>query len=161
MTGILLLRDQRRDIVEQGLPGYMFSLLFESLRKNTGFEVRADLEELANKASIAALHDKTRFEQVGIGKQMESDGYRILNAANTDDIRVLIAAFAQYLCQLAAERNVLVENNALMVGLAIAAEVDDDENSGWGTTKAINSARHKLDKEARSLGYFMSVRAAA
>ncbi len=153
MTSMILVRDQRKDRLEQGLPGYMFSLLFESLRQNHGLTVRADLEELANKASILPLQNATRFEQVSIGKQMQDEGHAILSAANEDNIPTLTAGLARLICTLAS-RGVYVEDNALMVALAIASEAD--ETNDWGRPKSINKAMVKIDNAARSLGYFVT-----
>lgn len=150
---IEIVRSPEQETVELGLPGFMLALLFDSLRKNMGLEVRSDLEELANKSSAVPLVELDMFTQRRIARQMESDGYAILKASNESDIRVLTGAVCRWLCLLAT-RKIGIEENALMVALAISAEIDEMEDS-WGNPKYMNVLMSRIDNEARRLGYFV------
>ena len=151
---IELLRDEAHQIAELSLPGYLFSLLFDSLLRNDGLAVRQDLAELANKASVAQLNGRDRFTQVRLAQKLERDGHQILSAAGVEDLKLLTGSTARWLCAITM-RNIPVEENGLMVALAIAAEIDEDEDASWGNPKYMNVLMNKLDNEARKLGYFM------
>lgn len=153
--GIELLRDEAHQIAELSLPGYLFSLLFDSLLRNDGMEIRSDLSELANKASVAQLDGRDRFTQVRLARKLESDGHQILSAAGTDDLKLMTGAVARWLCAIAV-RNIPVEENGLMVALAIAAEIDEDADETWGNPKYMNVLMNKMDNAARKLGYFIA-----
>lgn len=152
MSKLLLTQSVDQAAVERGMPGFMFALLFASLREKMNLQVRADLEELANKASVAPLHGMDRPRQQMLATLLEKEGHRILSAANENHLPTLIGGLSRMLVKL-ADDGVTVEQNALLVALAIAGEIDDGED--WGPEYAINKSMVALDNEARRQGYFL------
>lgn len=154
MTGELItIADPKdHDRIQNALPGYMFALLFDSLRQKLNLEVRADLEELANKSSAAALQDTVAHHMVRLCKEVEKVGYSALGAAGTDDLRLLIGGCAHAFVKIQAD-GIGVNPDAVLVALGIAAEVDDGITD-WGTRNQIMPVAVRIANDLQRAGYF-------
>ena len=151
MNMLLMPVDGDKARVERALPGFMFALAFESLREE-GYEVRADLEELANKASAAALEGTLGAHQQKLAGIIADHGYYCLRNAGTDKLTLLIGAMARLFPKLQAE-GINVCKDALLVALGIAAEIDDGVTD-WGRPNQLTPVMVRLHNNLRDKGYF-------
>ena len=146
---VMIANPEDRMRVEQAIPAYMYALLFESLRKD-GFEVRADLEELANKASAGALEGTVGEHQQRLAAMVEQEGYGILKDAGENSVTVLIGGLSRCLCKL-VDNGAIVNQDAMLIALSIAAEMDDGVED-WGRPIEANRVMVALDNEMNSRG---------
>lgn len=154
MSVLVMPHAEDQAAVEKALPGFMFALAFESLGAD-GFTVRADLEELANKASAAALSHTCGMHQQKLAGIVAKDGYDVMKNAGTNNVRILIGALAQVFVKL-QDRGCTVDHDGLLVALSIVAEIDDDVTD-WGTRNQINPVMVQLDNQLRAKGYFTKI----
>lgn len=148
-------RDHAR--VERALPGFMFALCFESLRSD-GYEVRMDLEELANKASAAALEGTLGAHQQKLATIVATDGYAVLKNAGTDNLTMLIGAMSRLFPKMQLEGFDICKD-ALLVALGVAAEIDDGVTD-WGKPNQLTPIMARLHNNLRDKGYFTTMKAA-
>lgn len=141
--------DHRR--VEQALPGFMFALLFESLR-NQGLEVRMDMEDLANKCSAAALATELGPKQVNLAKIVQRDGHAVLKNIGVDELPLMIGGLSRCLVKM-QDQGRAVNQDALIIALSICAEIDDGVTD-WGYPRRLNRTMSAIDNELVKLGYF-------
>lgn len=154
MGTILLPKDRDHQRVEKALPGFMFALCFESLRSN-GYEVRADLEELANKASAVALEGTLGQHMQKLATIIADDGYYCLKHAGTDDPALLVGAMARLFPKLVDE-GFPVDHDGVLVALGIAAEIDDGVTD-WGAPARLKQVMGILHRNLREKGYFTTI----
>lgn len=151
MTAILMPQARDHTRCEKALPGFMFALAFESLG-NDGYTVRADLEELANKASAAALEGTLGAHMQKLAKIIADDGYYVLKNAGTDNVTLLIGAMARLFPKLQDE-GFDVDKDGLLVALGIAAEIDDGVTD-WGRPNQLTPIMNRMHNSFREKGYF-------
>lgn len=157
MSVLLLPQAQDHVRVEKALPGFMFALAFESLR-NEGYHVRADLEELANKTSQAALEGTYSHHQQKLATIIAKDGYAVMKDAGTDQLTLLIGAMSRLFPKIQDE-GFDVDKDALLVALGIAAEIDDGVTD-WGKPNQLTPIMGRLHNNLRRLGYFSTLNGA-
>jgi len=153
-TLLMVMNPEDRRRVEQALPAYMYALLFETLRKK-GYYVRADLEELANKISAAALEGTVGEHQQRLAAMVEQDGYGILNDAGEDSTPVLIGALSRCIVKL-VDRGTMIHPDTTTIALAIAAEMDDDVGD-WGRPAEVNRVMVEIDNQLHRRGYLRPI----
>jgi hypothetical protein len=156
MSNALLLPAEaayHRKMVQEALPGFMYALLFSSLR-TAGYEVRADLEELANKCSAAALAQALGPKQAELSVIVQRDGYAILKDAGENHMTVLLGGLSRCLVKM-VDQGRAVNADATIIALAICAEMDDGVED-WGKPRQANRAMSALDNQFTRMGYFKS-----
>jgi hypothetical protein len=151
MSMLLSHSEADRRMVEEALPGFMFALLFNSLR-NMGYTVRSDLEELANKCSAVAIAVAPIAKQPTLAKIVQDHGYAVLKECGTDTVNELIGGLARCLVKL-QDQGRHVNQDGLIIALGICAEIDDGVED-WGKPAKLNVVMSRIDNELRKKGYY-------
>lgn len=143
-----------RKVVQAALPGFMLNLALVSLFNQTHQRLRADYEQLVGKASALPLQGLLPAEQIMNAEAIETEGYAILKAAGTDDMKALTIGLCMMLIVF-KDRGVDVEENSILVSLALVMEAEEEEGSdAWGPLAPAKEVAVKLENEARRRGFF-------
>lgn len=146
----VMLKDFQK-VAQIGLPGFMLSLVMDSIVKSGTWEIRGDFVDQINKASSAVLQQRGGEDTQRIAVAIERDGYSILKAANEDHLPTLMAALALQIVKY-SERGIEIEENSFLVSLAIMDEAL--ETKEYGSPGHLAAVAGRMEKEARRLGYF-------
>lgn len=157
----LLARDLT--ITERSLPAHMLFLMMEQCQK-IGLELRADVMQHLNVASIAPLSQLDTLSVVRIAKRVDEAARSLLNDLSPDDPREGMYCCATFILTLVAEGRLEDKGNqAVLVALMLLDDVKDrkPDVTGQEAVWRVNEARwgaeaKKLLHRANLLGFYLT-----
>lgn len=147
-----------KQISEMCLPATMLFYVLEKLQKDEGYELREDVAQALNVATVAPMSDVTPDSKLQyLARRVDRDANAILANANCSDLRATLLAVAYMTLGLVSEGRLQdKDNQAVLVSLALTEEAENDAGDEWGirADEARRAGKRIMDR-AFMLGYFL------
>ena len=134
------------------MPAYMLCRAVADL-KEKGFEVRQDVEELANRASVRPLFEKDVFTIKRVATKLESHVNEIFRESSADSPVQVLAGTARLLVKLTKD-GMVFDQDTMLVALLYTDDMDVHPED-WPNPKVMNRIMSNLGNAARRRGFLV------
>ena len=137
--------------VEACLPALMLFLMMEQCRK-IGLELRADVMDHLNRATIAPLAKLDELSVARVARRVDESARTLLHDLSPDDPRHGLYCCAMFCMTLVDEgRFVDVQNQAVLVAMLLLDDIKDDSKDVRGDGVVWRLQEHSWKTEAGKL----------
>lgn len=144
-----------RIVLDRAMPNHLIALLMEAVEVRQGMNIRPDIRNAANVASVKDLTHVNDFRRRALAERIDKEARIILDGLHVSDVRHGLVAWCVAVNKAAVEGlHPEPTNQAVMLANAIVTEAKEDPENWRPEWMAIRFMSGKMFDRARLLGYF-------